>query len=166
MNALEKYAAKQALIKALKKAKVFGKKVRGDYVKSTSKKLEDLGHKASFSVKPPRKGGDWTVGRKHTFGKSVSAKKGHKAAQSSDRAVRSQDKARKQLKKGALGGLAGLAALGIGAKVIKGTKPKGVQSAAKRLSSFAKKNKRALAIGGGAAGGAAALGAILNKKKK
>ena len=134
MNALEKYAAKKALIKALEKSKVFGKKVRGDYVTETAEALKG----------------------------AKGAKAQYKAQSSASRAKASQAKSKKQLATG----LAGLAALRVGAKVIKGTKPKGVQSAAKRLGSFAKKNKRALAIGGGAAGGAAALGAILNKKKK
>lgn len=140
MNALEKYAAKKTLIKGLRKLKIFGKKVRGDYVKQTRKAARD----------------------------AKGAKAEYKAEYSAERAKASQTKARKQV---GFAGLAGLAALGIGAKVVtkkttKKTLVKGTQSAAKRLSQFARKNKRALAAGGGAVGGAAALGAILKDKKK
>tara|TARA_B000000460_G_C21526282_1_gene398448 strand:- start:1826 stop:2245 length:420 start_codon:yes stop_codon:yes gene_type:complete len=128
MNALEKYAAKNILLRGLKKAKVFGKKVRGDYSYETGRKFTKSVHDTVY------RGG--------------SLDDLEKARSSYHRARVSENKAKKQLGKG-LAGLAGLAALGVGAKVVG---RRGTQSSIKRLSQFAKKNKRGLAIGGGAAG--------------
>jgi len=85
------------------------------------------------------------------------------------RAEKAQSKAQSQAK--GFAGLAGLAALGIGAKAVAKRSAsksaiKGTQSAAKRLGNMARKNKKSLAIGGAAVGGAAGLKAVLDKKKR
>jgi len=177
MNALEKYAAKKQLakelMKSLRKAKStvkdYGHTVKGtraqairDARGSASANLEELSKFKPTSTKGRKV--KWEKRRRAEKRKLESAAAGLPAEEAAT------SKARKQVA-GGFAGLAGLAALGIGAKAVskrsaKKSVIKGTRSAAERLGRFAKKNKRTLAIGGGAVGGAAALGAILKSKKK